>query len=175
MVSSITTPIALEGGRAQTLYGCTLQGGKAQTLYGCTLQKRQSRVQTLYGCALQGGKAQTLYGCTLQVKRSKGRPIDEIIAGMNMVAEGVKSAPTVIALAERHGLDMPIARDVYDVTGAGDALLAGFVHAHLRGASVGEAAAYGHIVAALTVASPHTVRPDLTPALVERAARGVPA
>ncbi len=35
---------------------------------------------------------------------------------MNMVAEGVKSAPTVIALAERHGLDMPIARDVYDVT-----------------------------------------------------------
>ncbi len=35
---------------------------------------------------------------------------------MNMVAEGVKSAPTVIALAERYGLDMPIARDVFDVT-----------------------------------------------------------
>ena len=50
------------------------------------------------------------------VELGKGRPIDEIIAGMNMVAEGVKSAPTVIALAEKHGLDMPIARDVYDVT-----------------------------------------------------------
>lgn len=50
------------------------------------------------------------------VELGKGRPIDEIIAGMNMVAEGVKSAPTVIALAEKYGLDMPIARDVYDVT-----------------------------------------------------------
>lgn len=50
------------------------------------------------------------------VELGKGRPIEEIIAGMNMVAEGVKSAPTVIALAEQHGLDMPIARDVYDVT-----------------------------------------------------------
>jgi glycerol-3-phosphate dehydrogenase (NAD(P)+) len=50
------------------------------------------------------------------VELGKGRRIDEIIAGMNMVAEGVKSAPTVIALAEKHGLAMPIARDVYDVT-----------------------------------------------------------
>ena len=50
------------------------------------------------------------------VELGKGRPIDQIIAGMNMVAEGVKSAPTVIALAEQHGLAMPIARDVYDVT-----------------------------------------------------------
>ncbi|MBW8295986.1 NAD(P)H-dependent glycerol-3-phosphate dehydrogenase [Sphingopyxis sp.] len=50
------------------------------------------------------------------VELGKGRPIDEIIAGMNMVAEGVKSAPTVIALAERYDLAMPIARDVFDVT-----------------------------------------------------------
>jgi len=50
------------------------------------------------------------------VELGKGRKIDEIIAGMNMVAEGVKSAPTVISLAEKHGLDMPIARDVFDVT-----------------------------------------------------------
>ena len=50
------------------------------------------------------------------VELGKGRPIDEIIAGMNMVAEGVKSAPTVMALADQHGLDMPIARDVFDVT-----------------------------------------------------------
>jgi glycerol-3-phosphate dehydrogenase (NAD(P)+) len=50
------------------------------------------------------------------VELGKGRPIEEIIAGMNMVAEGVKSAPTVIALAEQHGIAMPIARDVFDVT-----------------------------------------------------------
>lgn len=50
------------------------------------------------------------------VELGKGRRIDEIIAGMNMVAEGVKSAPTVIALAEKHGIAMPIAQDVFDVT-----------------------------------------------------------
>ncbi|WP_411340833.1 NAD(P)H-dependent glycerol-3-phosphate dehydrogenase [Sphingopyxis sp. J-6] len=50
------------------------------------------------------------------VELGKGRHIDEIIAGMNMVAEGVKSAPTVIALAEKHAIAMPIAQDVFDVT-----------------------------------------------------------
>ena len=50
------------------------------------------------------------------VELGKGQRIDDIIAGMNMVAEGVKSAPTVIALADRYGVDMPIARDVFDVT-----------------------------------------------------------
>ena len=50
------------------------------------------------------------------VELGRGRPIDEIIAGMNMVAEGVKSAPTVMALADRYDVDMPIARDVFDVT-----------------------------------------------------------
>lgn len=53
-----------------------------------------------------------------------------------------------------------------DVTGAGDAMTAGFVHALLTGASPAEAAAYGQAAAELTIASPHTVRPDLTDALV---------
>lgn len=39
----------------------------------------------------------------------KGRSLDEIIASMNMVAEGVKSSKSVTALAERHGVEMPIA------------------------------------------------------------------
>jgi pseudouridine kinase len=55
---------------------------------------------------------------------------------------------------------------VVDVTGAGDAMLAAFCHAVLGGASPGEAAAYGHAAAALTVASPDTVRVDLTDELV---------
>ena len=50
------------------------------------------------------------------VELGKGRHIDDIIAGMNMVAEGVKSAPTVIALAKKYSIAMPIARDVFDVT-----------------------------------------------------------
>ncbi|MDO9455416.1 PfkB family carbohydrate kinase [Nocardioides sp.] len=56
--------------------------------------------------------------------------------------------------------------NVVDVTGAGDAMLGAFLHAWLGGATGAEAAAYGHAAAALTVASAHTVRPDLTDELV---------
>ncbi len=87
---------------------------------------------TRLGVAM-GGRAETFAGlagmgdmiatCTSSLSRNrhvgyelgKGRDIDEIINDMHMVAEGVKSAPTVIALAEEYNIDMPIARDVYDV------------------------------------------------------------
>src|SRR5918996_27239 len=42
----------------------------------------------------------------------KGRTLDEIVASMNMVAEGVKSSNSVTALPDRHGVDMPIAQRV---------------------------------------------------------------
>lgn len=45
----------------------------------------------------------------------KGRALDEIIAEMNMVAEGVKTTPVVVALAQEHGVDMPIATQVHRV------------------------------------------------------------
>jgi pseudouridine kinase len=48
-----------------------------------------------------------------------------------------------------------------DVTGAGDAMLAAFCHRVLAGDDLEAAARAGHEAAALTVASPHTVRPDL--------------
>ena len=48
-----------------------------------------------------------------------------------------------------------------DVTGAGDAMLAAFCHHLLTGSPLDEAARAGHEAAALTVTSPHTVRPDL--------------
>jgi pseudouridine kinase len=53
------------------------------------------------------------------------------------------------------------ATTVVDVTGAGDSMVAGFCHMLLAGATAEDAARYGHEAAALTVASPHTVRPDL--------------
>ena len=56
--------------------------------------------------------------------------------------------------------------DVADVTGAGDSMTAGYVHALLDGADVVEAARYGQVLAALTCASADTVRADLTAALV---------
>lgn len=51
--------------------------------------------------------------------------------------------------------------DPVDVTGAGDAMLAAFCHRVLAGDDLETAARAGHEAAALTVASPHTVRPDL--------------
>ena len=45
----------------------------------------------------------------------KGRTIDEIIAAMNQVAEGVKTTRVVMQLAEKYGVDLPIAREVYGV------------------------------------------------------------
>lgn len=55
---------------------------------------------------------------------------------------------------------------VTDVTGAGDAMLAAFLAARLSGAGPEEAARHGHAAAALTIESPHTVSPTLTPAAV---------
>ena len=87
---------------------------------------------TRLGVAM-GGRPETFAGltgmgdliatCTSSLSRNrhvgvelgKGRKLEEIIASMHMVAEGVKSAPTVMALAEQHDVSMPISRDVFDV------------------------------------------------------------
>jgi pseudouridine kinase len=58
---------------------------------------------------------------------------------------------------------------VEDVTGAGDSMAGAFCHALLQGSSAEEAARFGHVAAAMTIASPHTVRPDLTPRLLRAA------
>ncbi len=42
----------------------------------------------------------------------QGRKLDDIVNEMNMVAEGVKSTRGVLALAARHGVEMPIAEQV---------------------------------------------------------------
>lgn len=63
---------------------------------------------------------------------------------------------------------------VVDVTGAGDAMLAAYCHRILTGRTPVEAARFAHGAAALTVASPHTVRPDLDVDLVEETLRRSP-
>ncbi|HTO56726.1 MAG TPA: NAD(P)H-dependent glycerol-3-phosphate dehydrogenase, partial [Pseudomonadales bacterium] len=49
----------------------------------------------------------------------KGLSLDEIVKKMHMVAEGVKSVPAVIALADAHHVAMPITREVYRVVHEG--------------------------------------------------------
>ena len=46
--------------------------------------------------------------------------MQEIVDEMVMVAEGAKSAPAVMALAEKYGIEMPIAKDVYQVLSGDD-------------------------------------------------------
>jgi glycerol-3-phosphate dehydrogenase (NAD(P)+) len=49
----------------------------------------------------------------------RGRTIEEVIAEMQQVAEGVKSCRTVLELGEDHGCDMPITREVVGVVHEG--------------------------------------------------------
>lgn len=49
---------------------------------------------------------------TVGVMLGQGRKLDDIVAEMKMVAEGVKSTQAVLELAARHGVEMPIAEQV---------------------------------------------------------------
>jgi glycerol-3-phosphate dehydrogenase (NAD(P)+) len=73
------------------------------------------------------GMGDLIVTCTSQRSRNRhvgeqlgaGKPIDEIIASMNQVAEGVKAASVIMEFAERYGLPMPIAREVDGVINHG--------------------------------------------------------
>jgi pseudouridine kinase len=81
--------------------------------------------------------------------------------GVEVVWVGRGAAGSLLSTADGEiTLEAPEVTAI-DVTGAGDAMLAAFCHRLLAGFSLADAAAYGHEAAALTVASPHTVRPDL--------------
>jgi glycerol-3-phosphate dehydrogenase (NAD(P)+) len=49
------------------------------------------------------------------IELARGKTMEQIAGEMFMVAEGAKSAPAVMALAQEHNVDMPITRDVYRV------------------------------------------------------------
>lgn len=52
---------------------------------------------------------------TVGTKLGQGMSIDDIMGEMNMVAEGVKSSKAIVALADRHDVEMPIARSVMSI------------------------------------------------------------
>jgi len=45
----------------------------------------------------------------------QGRKLEDILGEMTMVAEGVNTAVSMMELAERHGVDVPICREIYRV------------------------------------------------------------
>src|SRR3984893_7618021 len=97
---------------------------------------RSLREMTKLGVAM-GGQPETFPGlaglgdlivtCTSARSRNRhvgeqigaGKPIDEILASMDQVAEGVKAASVIMELAERYGVHMPIAREVDGVINHG--------------------------------------------------------
>ena len=80
------------GGRPETFAGLTGMGDLIAT---CTSPLSRNR--------------------SVGIELAKGRSIQDIIDSMLMVAEGVKSAPAVMALANAHDVSMPISQDVVDV------------------------------------------------------------
>jgi glycerol-3-phosphate dehydrogenase (NAD(P)+) len=56
---------------------------------------------------------------TVGERLGRGEALDDVIASMNMVAEGVRSSRAILGLAERAGVDMPIAQGVVAVCHGG--------------------------------------------------------
>ncbi len=80
------------GGEPQTFAGLTGMGDLVAT---CTSSQSRNR--------------------TVGYELGLGKDIDQVIASMYMVAEGVRSAPAVVELADEYNVEMPIATEVCEV------------------------------------------------------------
>ncbi|HQR27568.1 MAG TPA: carbohydrate kinase family protein [Nocardioides sp.] len=88
--------------------------------------------------------------------------------GVHHVWTGLGRAGSLLVTAGEDPLLVPASPvDAVDVTGAGDAMLAGFCHALLRERDIGACARFGQAAAELTLAAEGTVRADLSVALVD--------
>jgi glycerol-3-phosphate dehydrogenase (NAD(P)+) len=98
---------------------------------------RAAREMTRFGEAIGGdpvtfsglaGIGDLIVTCTSPASRNRrvgeelgtGKTIAEVLAGMNQVAEGVKTVSVVMDMAGRLGIDMPIATEVHGVINHGN-------------------------------------------------------
>jgi glycerol-3-phosphate dehydrogenase (NAD(P)+) len=95
-LSEITRLGVAMGGRPETFAGLA---GIGDLIATCTSPQSRNR--------------------TVGFELGRGRKIADILAGMRQVAEGVKSAKTVLQLGEEHGVEMPIASEVNGVINEG--------------------------------------------------------
>jgi glycerol-3-phosphate dehydrogenase (NAD(P)+) len=49
------------------------------------------------------------------IELASGRPLQDVLGGMKMVAEGVRTTEAALALAARHGVELPIAAQVAEL------------------------------------------------------------
>jgi glycerol-3-phosphate dehydrogenase (NAD(P)+) len=83
-----------------------------------------AREQTLTGLTGMGDLVLT---CTGNLSRNRrlglalgaGKTVDEAVAEIGQVVEGVKTAVEVWRLAQRHGVEMPISEQVYGIVHEG--------------------------------------------------------
>ena len=80
------------GGRRDTLAGLSGLGDLVLTCTGGLSRNRQ-----------------------LGIELGKGRPLDEVLAGMRMVAEGVRTTQAALDLGARHGVELPITSQMAEV------------------------------------------------------------
>jgi glycerol-3-phosphate dehydrogenase (NAD(P)+) len=85
-LAEISRVAGAEGGRRETLAGLSGLGDLVLTCTGDSSRNRQ------VGLAL-----------------GRGRSLQEVLAGMRMVAEGVRTTGAALALGARHGIELPIA------------------------------------------------------------------
>jgi len=77
------------------------------------VEKMGGRRETLFGLAGMGDLVLT---CTGHLSRNrqvgielgKGRSLEDVLAGMEQVAEGVRTTHAAVALSKEHGVEMPI-------------------------------------------------------------------
>ena len=91
------------------------------TRLGVALGARQA---TFYGLAGMGDLVLTCTGSlsrnrTVGFRLGQGESLESILSDMTAVAEGVKTAAAVHELAQRHGVEMPIAEQVYAIVEEG--------------------------------------------------------
>ena len=91
-LAEITRLAAAMGGRPQTLAGLA---GLGDLVLTCTGDLSRNR--------------------TVGIELAKGRGLEEIVNSMKMVAEGIKTTRATVDLARRHGVEMPISAQMFEM------------------------------------------------------------
>ena len=85
-LAEISRLACAEGGRRETLAGLAGLGDLVLTCTGDSSRNRH-----------------------VGIELGRGRGLDEILAGMHMVAEGIRTTGAALALGAKHGIELPIA------------------------------------------------------------------
>jgi len=104
-LGSNATAALITRGLAEITRLVTACGGKRETLSG--LAGLGDLVLTAYGSLSRNRRVGIALG--------QGQNIDDVVSNMHMVAEGVKTAKSTVALARQLNVDMPIAEKMYSV------------------------------------------------------------